>query len=150
MMGHLPALFVKPPAILDRPSHGLSTTARSIAKEPVSAQPKVVFWYKKKKLTHIFCNSIELLPNGGLSIKQVRQRDAGTYRCTAGNTLGKISAPAQLRVLSKSTHILLDGLAAGSLFWIPSREPSSVAYKLEIHHRPVDRLNEMKVFFFFF
>ena len=32
---------------------------------------------------------------------EVRQRDAGTYRCTGGNTLGKISAPAQLRVLSK-------------------------------------------------
>lgn len=42
----------------------------------------------------------ELLANGGLVIRQVRQRDAGTYRCTAGNSLGKISAPAQLRVLS--------------------------------------------------
>lgn len=46
--------------------------------------------------------STELLANGGLVIRQVRQRDAGTYRCTAGNSLGKISAPAQLRVLSKS------------------------------------------------
>lgn len=44
---------------------------------------------------------LELLPGGSLVIRQVRQRDAGTYRCTAGNTLGKISAPAQLRVLSK-------------------------------------------------
>jgi hypothetical protein len=43
----------------------------------------------------------ELLASGGLVIRQVRQRDAGTYRCTGGNSLGKISAPAQLRVLSK-------------------------------------------------
>ena len=49
---------------------------------------------------HVF-RVTELLASGGLVIRQVRQRDAGTYRCTGGNSLGKISAPAQLRVLSK-------------------------------------------------
>ena len=41
-------------------------------------------------------------------LKAVRQRDAGAYRCTAGNSLGKISAAAQIRVLSKRFIVLLN------------------------------------------
>ena len=42
----------------------------------------------------------EIDAGGRLRIAAVTERDAGTYRCTAGNTLGKITAAAQLRVLS--------------------------------------------------
>ena len=44
----------------------------------------------------------QISPSGDLLIKQIQDQDAGTYRCTAGNSLGKITAAAQLRVLSKS------------------------------------------------
>jgi hypothetical protein len=66
-----------------------------------------IFWFSSFFICDFigYCSLLfrmtELLANGGLVIRQVRQRDAGTYRCTGGNTLGKISAPAQLRVLSK-------------------------------------------------
>ena len=43
---------------------------------------------------------LEMDAAGRLRIAGVTERDAGTYRCTAGNSLGKITAAAQLRVLS--------------------------------------------------
>ena len=43
---------------------------------------------------------LEIDASGRLRITAVTERDAGTYRCTAGNGLGKITAAAQLRVLS--------------------------------------------------
>ena len=126
-----PVSIAKSPVILDRLSLGHSMTDRLIAKEQVSSSVihfaillpvlliSCVFVVVGRLLwgsgyfdsSFFICDFIgfcsllfrmtELLANGGLVIRQVRQRDAGTYRCTGGNTLGKISAPAQLRVLSK-------------------------------------------------
>ncbi len=65
----------------------------------------------------------DVAANGDLTLTGVVRGDAGTYRCTAANALGKITAAAQVRVLSE--YILLGVIthAVGSLppmFSVPS------------------------------
>ena len=61
-------------------------------------RPEVTWTFNDKPIDR---QRFEVTADGELVLTAVNQDDAGTYRCTASNTLGKITAAAQVRVLSK-------------------------------------------------
>ena len=67
-------------------------------------------------ISHSVCLSLHVegrfsvLPSGELHIRDVRDRDAGQYRCTVRNRLtnnNKVSPPAVLHVAGKSINTMM-------------------------------------------
>lgn len=97
------------PAIIVRPTETEAVFNGSVQMPcSTSGKPKpTIVWKIRAKGQTLFQNinlseeRFELLPNGTLSILQVREEDEGLYMCHIFNDVGEDGQSAQLTVYSK-------------------------------------------------